>query len=84
MYIKSSTVNSPVFGSRFAIMVIKNAERKDANKAAYHRMSTILCTKDTTHKQEHAISERVPIIYALEVTLFGSFIIELPNGFITR
>ena len=65
-------------------MVIKNAERKDANKAAYHRMSTTLCIEDVTHKQEHSISERVPIIHALEVTLFSDFVIELPNESITK
>jgi hypothetical protein len=65
-------------------MATKNAERKDANKAAYHRMSTILRTKDTTHKQEHGIDERAPVIRALAVLLFGGFIIELPDRFITK
>ena len=65
-------------------MAIKNAERKDANKAAYHKMSANLCMKDATHKQEHSISERIPIIYALVVTLFGDFVIELPNKSLTK
>ena len=65
-------------------MVIKNAERKDANKAAYHKMSATLCMKDATHKHKHSISERVPIIHALMVTLFGDFVIELPNKSLTK
>ena len=65
-------------------MVIKNAERKDANKAAYHEVSATLCMKDATYKQEHSISERVPIIHALVVTLFGDFVIKLPNKSLTK